>query len=152
MLFQLDVLGGGRFLRDYERDAKRRGLNDLVTFHGAIPRSRVLELFKQCDLFVMPSRTEGLPRAMIEAMAQGLPCIGTRVGGIPELLDDAALVPVDDVRALSDRIAEFLANPVLYSTQAAGNLRRSQDFLVEKIDERRLTFHSALRAALGGDP
>lgn len=145
---RLNVLGSGRYLSYYEGGAGPRGLSDTVKFHGSIPRDRVLSLFRDSDMFIMPSRTEGLPRAMIEAMAQGLPCIGTNIGGIPELLDEAALVPVDDATALAERIEAFLSSPRLYAEQSARNLSRSRHFQIDRIDKRRRDFHAALFAAM----
>ena len=66
---------------------KAKALRDRVRFRGQLttPVDVRAEL-DRADLFVLPSRQEGLPRAMIEAMARALPCIGSSVGGIPELL------------------------------------------------------------------
>ena len=66
-------------------------------------------------VFVMPSRTEGLPRAMIEAMTRALPCVGTRVGGIPELLADEDLVDPEDAQGLANKIREVVTNPTRLS-------------------------------------
>ena len=86
-VFHLKVLGGGGLREKYEQKVAAAGLSDSVTFMGRLPSGpAVWACLRRVDLFVMPSRTEGLPRAMIEAMAAGLPCIGTDAGGIPELI------------------------------------------------------------------
>ena len=69
-------------------------------------------LLDEADLFCTPSRTEGLPRALIEAMARGLPAMGTDVGGIRELLDRPFRAPPSDPAALAALIAAFVAGTV----------------------------------------
>ena len=120
-------IGGGQHLAAMERYAARLGIADRVRFEGQQPADRVAGELRRADLFVLASRTEGLPRALIEAMAAGLPCIGTRVGGIPELLDDEALVAPGDAEALAARIRAFLDDAGLFERQAARNLRESVD-------------------------
>jgi glycosyltransferase involved in cell wall biosynthesis len=63
------------------------------------------------DIFVLPSLTEGLPRALLEAMARGLPAVATNVGGIPELLPADCLVPPRDAAALARRLGELIDDP-----------------------------------------
>lgn len=144
---RLAVMGDGIFRAKYESQASRLDLTDRVRFCGNVPAEAVLAQFRSSDLFIMPSRTEGLPRAMIEAMAQGLPCIGSRVGGIPELLDEAALVPVDDASALAACIERFLRDGRLFAAQSARNLKRARDFETSLIAERRHRFYGWLSAA-----
>lgn len=143
----LTVMGDGAFRAEYETQASRLGMTERVQFCGNVPPEAVLEQFRSSDLFVMPSRTEGLPRAMIEAMAQALPCIGTNVGGIPELLDETALVPIDDSHALANCIERFLRDRQLFAAQSERNLRRSRDFETSLISERRFQFYSWLSKA-----
>lgn len=103
---RLDVIGGGRLLPLYQRMAGELRLDDVVSFHGLKPRDEVRQFLLNADIFVLASRSEGLPRAMIEALAVGVPCIGTNAGGIPELLPaDAMCAPgaVDDLARLVTR-------------------------------------------------
>lgn len=80
-------VGPGRYQPALEELATRLGVRDRITFAGWIPTVEALRhRLDSADLFVMPSRTEGLPRALIEAMARALPAIGSTAGGIPELL------------------------------------------------------------------
>ena len=77
-------------------------IGERVSFHGW--RDDVLDALDAADVYVMPSFTEGVPRSIVEAMALGKPVIATRVGGIPELLEDGELgmlVPPDDAAALA---------------------------------------------------
>ena len=87
-----------------------------MTFAGSLPRAEVFRRIDACDLFVMPSRTEGLPRALVEAMARAAPAIGSRVGGIADLLEDGVngvLVEPGDTRALADALVRVLSSRTL---------------------------------------
>jgi len=74
------------------------------------------ELLREAEIFVMPSRSEGLPMALLEAMAYGMAVIATAVGGIPELVEDdgdGVLVPAEDPAALVSALGRLLADPAL---------------------------------------
>ncbi|MFY1691536.1 glycosyltransferase family 4 protein [Plantactinospora sp. WMMB782] len=141
-------LGDGRFRTDLERLAERLGMADRVTFAGVVPTgAAVRRHLDAADLFVMPSRTEGLPQALIEAMARALPAVGTRVGGIPELLAAEDLVPPDDPAALAGAIDRMLADPERMTAASARNLARSRDFSADTLARRRTAFYRAVAAA-----
>ena len=93
-----------------EQLARDLGLQDQAEFCGNLPAgAAVVRKLDESDLFVLPSRQEGMPRAAIEAMARALPCICRRVGGIPELIGTGELVPADDVAALSVKLSNCYA-------------------------------------------
>ena len=77
---------GGRLMPQLQRLCDSRGLSAHVEFLGQRDLAGVREALDSAHLFVLPSLTEGLPRALLEAMARGLPAVATNVGGIPELL------------------------------------------------------------------
>src|ERR1700722_14946062 len=99
---RLYLVGDGPERAMLEGRRKALGLDELVTFLGA--RSDVSEILMAADAFVMSSKSEGLPMALLEAMAVGIPCVATAVGGIPDLLadDKGLLVPAEDPLALAD--------------------------------------------------
>ena len=74
---------------------------------------------------------------MIEAMARGLPCIGSRVGGIPELLDRTDLVGADDVGGLAGKISEVLSDPQRLRSMSVRNWRRAGDYLEDALRPKR---------------
>lgn len=87
------------------------GLGRNVTLLGT--RYDVPAILARAQAFCLPSRGEGLPNALMEAMAAGLPAIGTAVGGVPELIEDGvtgALAPADDPAALAEKIAWVLSD------------------------------------------
>ncbi|MFQ5413455.1 MAG: glycosyltransferase, partial [Phycisphaerae bacterium] len=106
---RLTVVGDGRERPGLQRLSESLGLAERITFTGRLPPGKpIRDALDAADVFVLPSRTEGLPRAMLEAMARGLPCIGSAVGGIRELLPPDDLVPPGDVDALARKIVEVI--------------------------------------------
>jgi glycosyltransferase involved in cell wall biosynthesis len=139
----LDLVGDGRLRADLEQLATSLGVTDRVTFHGFIAdRSELRGILEQADLMVHTSVTEGMPNVIIEAMAQGLPCLGTPVGGIPELLPQQCLVPVADVEALSREIVRLAQAPEALEMMSAQNLARSSGFSQAEWQKR---FHAFIR-------
>ena len=103
------IIGDGPLRASLEQDAAARGLGGRVRFLGE--RNDVPALLTASDVFVLPSRWEASPNALIEAMAAGLPVVATRVGGIPELVDDGAtgtLVEAGDDGAMSAAVLALL--------------------------------------------
>lgn len=107
---KLRIVGDGRLLAHYRRQSETLGLSAVVEFVGQQDRAGVRAALDSAHLFVLPSLTEGLPRALLEAMARGLPAVATDVGGVPELLPSECLVPPRDAHALAVRIAQMMSD------------------------------------------
>jgi glycosyltransferase involved in cell wall biosynthesis len=143
---RLVMVGEGRYRPQLEEQAARLGLNERVTFTGEVPGgAAVREQLDRADLFVLPSQTEGLPRAMIEAMARALPCIGTQVGGIPELLAPEDMVPPGDAAALANAIANVAQNPARRVAMSARNLAKARDYHDTVLRQRRKAFYTHVK-------
>jgi glycosyltransferase involved in cell wall biosynthesis len=84
----LDIVGDGAERVAYEEFARTLGVQDRITFHGALAKSEVAALMRNADVFVLASRTDNNPVVLLEALATGLPVAATRVGGIPEIIND----------------------------------------------------------------
>lgn len=126
----LDLVGGGTAASELISLARELGVADHVVFHGFVSeRSRLTSILDSADFFVMPSRTEGLPRSMVEAMARGMCCIGSRVGGIPELAPEVGLFAPDSESALYDCIARMMTDADLATAVAATEWERARDIL-----------------------
>ena len=108
---RLEVVGGGVLLPAMKAEAARLGIGERVHFCGQQGTQGVQQRLAAADLFVLPSLTEGLPRALVEAMAVGLPCIASAVGGVPELLPAEDLVTPGDAEALATAMSAMLAHP-----------------------------------------
>ena len=142
------VVGDGKHRGELEKLADNLGISDHVQFLGELPAGRpIRDQLDRATLFVMPSRAEGLPRAMIEAMTRALPCIGSKVGGIPELLDDQDLVDPADVVGLATKIKQVVTDSQRLSEMSRRNLERAQEYRPEVLDNRRAEFYRFLRQA-----
>jgi len=142
------IIGDGRERVRMERLAQRLGLADRAKFLGLLPAGEAIRReLDRSDLFVLPSRTEGMPRALIEAMARGLPCIGTSVGGIPELLPEVALVPRDDINSLAAKILQLAGDSKLRMSLAEMNLAAARRFHESLLQPKRLAFYQCVRTA-----
>jgi glycosyltransferase involved in cell wall biosynthesis len=144
---ELVIVGSGRHQRELEERARASGLGQRIRFCGQLttPEAVRAEL-DNADLFVLPSRHEGLPRAMIEAMARALPCIGSNVGGIPELLRAEDIVPPGNVAALASKIIEVLQQPGRMQQMSARNLLKAGDYKDDVLNARRREFYQFLRS------
>jgi L-malate glycosyltransferase len=147
---KLRIAGDGKHRPSMERLAAAQGLADRVRFLGQLPAGvRVREELDGSDLFLLPSRCEGLPRAIIEAMARSLPSLASNVGGIPELLAPEDLVPVGDVASLARKVIEVLRDPNRMEAMAARNLRRARDFREDLLACRRNAFFREVHRIAG---
>ena len=143
---KLILVGDGKHRSELEAQAKALGIGDRVCFRGQLTAGDAVRTeLDNADLFVLPSYQEGLPRAMIEAMARALPCIGSTVGGIPELLPPEEMVPPGDVTALASKIRELVTNPERLARMSARNLEKAKEYTEEVIRERRNAFYRYLR-------
>jgi glycosyltransferase involved in cell wall biosynthesis len=143
---RLVMIGDGRYLKDMQELTKTLGIGNRVRFTGKLVAGQpIRDELDQADLFVLPSRTEGLPRAMIEAMARSLPCIGSSAGGIPELLPEEDMIPPNEIEALSDKISAVLSNPDRMNRMSADNLQRSFAYRDEILRARRAAFYREIR-------
>ena len=118
----LVVAGDGPERASLERMTVELGLDARVSFLGAVPRERVLRLFRAADASVLPSAWENFPHTVVEAFAVGCPVIATAVGGVPEVVRDGEnglLVVPRDPAALAVALERFFADPELRARLAA---------------------------------
>ncbi len=141
------IVGDGRCRTDLERRTQACGMERRIAFRGQLPAEAVRHELSRADLFVLASKTEGLPRAMIEAMASGLPCIGSAVGAIPELLDSESLFERGNAPALARKVAEIVNDPARMTRMSARNLRVAREYHSSVLTERRREFYTYVREA-----
>ncbi len=118
--------------------AAARGLTGRIEFPGWL-RGPALDVeYARASLFVLPSRTEGLPLALLEAMWHGVPCVATAVGGVPEILADGAgaLVPPQDAKALAAAMRVLLEDATRAATLGAAGAERARAFYTPSRQQR----------------
>jgi len=133
----LTVVGGGRDLEAFRERAAVAGLSRAVRTTGWLGRREVQRVLGESDVFLFPSHSEGLPNAVIEAMAAGLPVVATGVGGLPDLIrhsENGFLVEVGDVSDMTARVVELFSRPDL-----AGQIGQSgRQTVIERCDIERV--------------
>lgn len=135
---RLVIIGGGKLEQDLHHWVRDAGLSDVTVLPGS--RDDARELMPAFDVFALSSRFEGLSIALVEALAAGVPSVVTRVGGVPEVLNDAEagfVVPAQDTRAFADALTTLLSDENLRSTMSSAARERAAAFDV-RLAVRRL--------------
>lgn len=117
LAIQLYILGAGELENTLKELSGNLGIDASVKFFGHVAPEKIHEYLAQADIFVRPSRSEGLGSSFLEAMACGVPIIGTRVGGIPDFLEDGEtglFCKVDDPGDLAEKIQHLFNDQTLY--------------------------------------
>jgi len=143
--------GDGPLRSQLERHAAAVGVGDRVRFLGM--REDVPELLSCSDLFVLPSLNEGLGLVLVEAMAMGVPCVATDVGGVPEVVVErtGVLVPPRDPRALADAVVSLVDDPGRAREMGArGKVRAGEVFSIQRTVERTEALYEELMAEEAG--
>ncbi|MEM7552771.1 MAG: glycosyltransferase [Cyanobacteria bacterium P01_A01_bin.84] len=142
----LTIVGDGQYRSNLQAQVKNLGLKDRINFQGQLASGdAVRSQLDIADLFILPSYQEGLPRAMVEAMGRGLPCIGSTVGGIPELLSPFDMVPPGDAIALAKKIQEVVSDPDRMVKMSADNLEKARKYTDEVLSKERIEFFSHIK-------
>jgi colanic acid/amylovoran biosynthesis glycosyltransferase len=152
----LDYVGEGELLPAVRQFIRAFGLEDRVTLHGGQSHETVRRLMKEADIFVQHSITdpdsgdeEGLPVAILEAMAHGLPVVSTRHAGIPECVtegENGFLVDEGDSTEMGARLSELAQDPALRSRMGEMGWRRAERSFSWELER------SELLRVLGLDP
>ncbi len=131
------AVGQGPLQHSVEELHRELGLVGVVTLTGYRPDAA--RLMAGCDVFMLASKWEGLPVAVMEALALGLPIVSTAVGGVAETFvndQDALLVPSGDAPALAATIVRVANDPTLRARLGAASLQRSFEFDAERAQRR----------------
>jgi glycosyltransferase involved in cell wall biosynthesis len=124
----LALVGAGPMRARLEGQAAELGLDGSVEFCGALPPELVIDRLDGARCMVLPSRSEGVPRVVLEAMARARAVVGARAGGTPELLEDGVtglLVPPDDPDRLADALVQLLVDRDRADAMGAEGRRRA---------------------------
>ncbi|GAB6139444.1 glycosyltransferase [Methylosoma difficile] len=130
---RLRLVGDGEDRAALERQVKTLGLSDSVIFSGAVNQNHIRELYAAADIFCIPSFAEGIPVVLMEAMAMEIPCVTTRITGIPELIQDGEtglLVAPSSVDELAEALARLMDDARLRLRLA----KKGREYVLEHYD------------------
>jgi glycosyltransferase involved in cell wall biosynthesis len=145
--FKVLLAGEGKYRQAMQALAKELSMEARTVFLGQLEGGGpVADFLDSLDLFVMPCRAEAFGRAFVEAMARGCPCIGSTVGGIPELLPAEDLVPSNDPTTLADAILAVSGNRERMQAMSVRNLQRAKEFSPETLRDVRESFYKLLKS------
>jgi glycosyltransferase involved in cell wall biosynthesis len=119
---------------------------DGVDFRGRVPRTEIVNIMDEHDLFVMPSRLEGFGMVFVEALARGLPCVGRRAFAMPELIEDGvtgAIVDTLDPVELAAAIVRTLENDSIYEVTRARAVTAADTFSWDRTAATMIDFMSS---------
>lgn len=151
--WRLLLAGHGPTRGSVEKRARELGLASRIEFLGE--RRDIHELLTESDLFILPSKWEGFPVSILEAMRAGLPVIATATGGVAEAVTHGVngyLVYPGDVAALRMRLQQLISFPARLARMGAASRRRyEQDFLIESMVQKTIAVYREVLALRGGD-
>jgi glycosyltransferase involved in cell wall biosynthesis len=137
--YEYQLVGGGeqRYLKSV---AERYGVYDQVKILGSMPHDKVIDWLDTIDIYAQPSRQEGLPRALIEAMSRALPAIGAKTAGIPELLEREYIFSntKNNINEICEILMEFHIGKM--KEQAQRNYNESKKYDKNILEARRQAF------------
>lgn len=148
---EYELIGGGTgsYLKNL---AKNLGVEDQIKIIGQMPHDEVFTWLDGLDIYAQPSRQEGLPRSVIEAMSRGLPCIGARTAGIPELLNEECIFSNSkkEISEICTILNKMISSPDLMSKYGKENFYESKEYARNTLVERRTNFFVEYKNAVEG--
>lgn len=131
----LDIVGDGSFLPQLKEIARRLGVEKRVIFHGKVSPKNVLELLKLADLFCFPTASEGFPKVILEALANGLPVVTTPVSVLPQLIgktQSGRILATTTAKSLAEAVIEIYGDENLYNRMSENAALTVKNYSLEK--------------------
>jgi len=142
----LDIVGDGWLRPDVEHTVDELGLSDRVTFHGKLAQAELARMYRAATVLAVPSRYESQSVVAVEAVASGLPVVGSSVGIVPDLGEAGLSVPVGDEAALANALARVLDDPSQVARMTAAARDAAADLDVEVTSRRLLDLYEEVGA------
>jgi len=148
MKFVFHLVGGGD--QSYVNSLiKKFNMQDYCNVVGHLKSGKeIFDFLDSLDLYLHPSRQEGLPRAVIEAMSRGCPILASSIAGVPELLPSEFLHRPGDAKKLTGDLISILSNVNLRKEMAISNFKAAKEYNKEILEERRESFFNTVVSAL----
>jgi glycosyltransferase involved in cell wall biosynthesis len=138
---RLRIIGDGTDLPKMKERALDLGIEQHCEFLGRIQwGDDLFSALDNCHLFLLPSLTEGMPRSLIEAMARGMPALGSRCGGIPELLDEQYLVKPGDADAWAEAMSGLIDKATTLEAMSRTNFEKSEEHWPQQLQKEKDAF------------
>lgn len=142
----IKFIGDGPKKNEFLEYAKNLKIEKYVEFMGRLASGdEVRKIISNSDIFILPTFAEGLPRVLLEAMAEGVPCLSSPVCGIPEILDKEFLYLFEDSVGFASGIENFINNPDIMTEQSKKNLTIAKEFSASILNEKRKEFYKKLK-------
>lgn len=140
------VIGDGTLRKKYEDYCENIGIREYVQFTGLLSSSEeVANTLKKADIYVFPSKGEGLPRGIIEAMSFGMPVLSTFAGGIPEIIDSRYLFAPDDKAGFLNMLCHLFDHTEELNQMSYDNYNKAFEFRSDVLQARRNLFYKRLK-------
>lgn len=150
--WELTVVGDGPYRRSLENVALAHGISERINFTGWQRDSDLVRLYQAANIFVFPSRHEGMPNVVLEAMACGLPVVATSIAGNEELVaysETGLLIPQEDPASLRKALSELLTNPELCKQMGgAGRKRVGEHFAWSSVAQQYIELLNSVTGAV----
>lgn len=142
ILFNYKIVGQGDATRLYNI-IEQYEVADLVEVVGPLKQDQIFEFLDTIDLYIQPSKQEGLPRAVIEAMSRACPVLGSNIAGIPELINKEALFEAGNIKEIVQLLAEVKKETL--EQWARENFLKAETFKKELLDIKRVQFYDQFK-------
>lgn len=143
--FECTIIGDGRFMNTFKRMASDLNLSSEVVFTGALSEyDEIKEFLTDSDIFVFPSHSEGLPRAVIEAMSCSLVVVASPVGGTAELLEPEYLISYDNIEGYYKVMKQLILNNEKILKIGRRNYTKALEYSDEILSKKRNTMFREL--------
>ena len=143
----LDVVGDGSAVPMLKKRAAELGVGERVDFHGKVNHAEVIRLLQNAHIFCFPSKSEGFPKVVLEALACGLPVLATPVSVLPMLLSSGCGVLIEpDAASIATAVCALVASPSRYKFMSAKARETAREYTLERWRD---TIGSYLTAAWG---
>lgn len=139
-------IGSGTLEQRFKKKIEELDLKEYFEFIGQLDSYKEIQNYlKESDLFLFPSRSEGLPRVLIEAMANSLPCISTPLDGMLELLPEEYLIHYKEIDKIVNVTEKFINNEELCLLEGKRNYEKALEYENERLTQKRDEFYEKLK-------
>lgn len=145
--FEVNFIGAGELEQEFKQHAREKGILEHIIFHGSLNGyEKIQTILRKTDVFLFPTSSEGLPRSLIEAMANSCAAVSTPIDGIVELLPAEFLTDYHDINGLYERVKKLLIDDKKRAESAMLNYKKARQYRNEILNVKRNAFYSALKS------